>query len=79
MRLTHLSRLPVTLQGLDDAHGGQPLMDEERKRGHVEGQPLGLAGPVEEGLPQRGELVHRILEPAHYGPARSVVEEELPR
>ena len=35
---------------------GEPLVDEERQRRHVERQPLGLAGPVEERLRQRLQL-----------------------
>jgi hypothetical protein len=37
----------VTLERLDDALGREPLMHEQRQRGHIEGEPLRLARPVE--------------------------------
>ena len=48
-----LAVAPVSLQGLHDRGGGQPLMDEQRQGRHLERQPFGLSGPVEERLRQR--------------------------
>jgi hypothetical protein len=58
-----LPRLLVSGEGLDDGLGGEPLVDEEGERGHVEREPLGLAGPVEERARQRPELLRRRLDP----------------
>ena len=43
-------------EGLHDRGGGQPLVDEQGQRRHVEREPFGLAGPVEKGLRQRLQL-----------------------
>jgi hypothetical protein len=53
----HLPVALVSLQRLEDRLGRQPFVDEERQRRHVERQPLGLAGPVEEWLGEAGQFV----------------------
>ena len=50
----------MALQRLENRRRRKPLVDEKRQRRHVEGQPLGLPGPVEKGLGQplqRGGVV----------------------
>src|SRR3989442_128824 len=54
-------RPPVPLQGLEDGLRREPLVDEERQRGHVEGEPLGFARPVQERPAQRFELLRGRL------------------
>ena len=44
-----LAARPVALDGLEDGLGGQPLVHEQRQGRHLEAEPLGLAGPVQEG------------------------------
>ena len=43
----HLAVAGIPLQGFEDRGGGQPLVHEQRQGRHVEGEPLGLPGPVE--------------------------------
>ena len=47
----------VSLQGLHDRGGGQPLVDEQGQRRHIERQPFGLSGPVEKRLRERLQFV----------------------
>ena len=49
----HLPVALVPLERLEDRLRREPLVDEERQRRHVEREPLGLAGPVEERPRQR--------------------------
>ena len=46
----------MALQRLDDGLSRVALVNEEGQRGHVEGEPLGLPSPVQEGLAQNLEL-----------------------
>ncbi|MFO0006130.1 MAG: hypothetical protein ACK559_33910, partial [bacterium] len=50
----------VLLQRVENRAGGQPLMDEQRQRRHVERQPLRLARPVEERARHRLQLPGRV-------------------
>ena len=43
----HLAVAGMPLQGLQDRGSGQPLVHEQGQGRHVEGEPLGLPGPVE--------------------------------
>ena len=43
----HLAVAGMPLQGFEDRGGGQPLVHEQGQGRHVEGEPLGLPGPVE--------------------------------
>ena len=52
----HLPVALMSLERLEDRLRREPFVDEERQRRHVEGEPLGLAGPVEERLAKRLEL-----------------------
>jgi len=63
--------LAMILQRLDDRHGGQPLVHEQRQGGHVEAVPLDLAGPVEERL-HALQRRHRILQAADAQQRRAV-------
>jgi hypothetical protein len=45
----------VPLERLDDALGREPLMHEQRERGHLKGEPLRLARPVQERRAHRLE------------------------
>ena len=59
--------LPVALvprERLEDRLRRQPLVDEQRQRRHVEGEPLGLAGPVQERPAQRLQPLDSVREPA---------------
>jgi hypothetical protein len=38
------------------------LVDEQRQRGNVEGQPLGLPAPVEERLAETFQLIDGVVQ-----------------
>ena len=69
----------VAGQRLDDGLGGQALVDEERQRRHVEGQPFGLARPVEEWARQTAELLDGVLERADGGEHGAIGGAQLAR
>src|SRR2546425_6128859 len=51
----------VALERFDDGLGGEPFVDEQRQRGHVEREPLRLARPAEEGLRERLQAAEGFL------------------
>ena len=53
---------PVRRERVDDGFCRKPLVDEERQRRNVEGEPLGLAGPVEERPAQALQAIDGIGE-----------------
>ena len=49
----HLAVAGMPFEGFQDRGGGQPLVHEQGQGGYVEGEALGLSGPVEEGPGER--------------------------
>jgi len=62
--------LLVRAERFDDGASGKPFVNEERQRGNVEGEALGLAGPVEE---RAGELLEGGFQIADLAPTRTRV------
>ncbi|MNC89274.1 hypothetical protein D3C83_51830 [compost metagenome] len=55
----------VPLQRLENDLGREPLVHEERERGDVERQALGLARPIEEWPAQALQMIDGFYERAH--------------